>query len=58
VLGVKPTAVEIEADGRRRYSRRRTQRVEIQRYMQDYLACIQSVDDNVGGCSTGSTRTG
>lgn len=48
-LSVKPTEVEIEVDGARRTL---TGAVlddwKYQRYMQDYLACVQSVDDNVG----------
>jgi arylsulfatase A-like enzyme len=48
-LSVKPTQVEIEVDGK-------TQTLtggaldawKYQRYLQDYLACVQSIDDNVG----------
>jgi arylsulfatase A-like enzyme len=48
-LNVKPTEVEVEIDGK-------TQKLmgdalkawKYQRYLQDYLACIQSIDDNVG----------
>jgi arylsulfatase A-like enzyme len=36
--------------------RRALARWKYQRYMQDYLATIQSVDDNVGRCSTFSTQ--
>lgn len=48
-LAEKPDRVTIEADGKTRT----LQGAELnawkyQRYMQDYLACIQSVDDNVG----------
>lgn len=48
-LGVKPTEVEIEVAGTRKILRgEELNKWKYQRYMQDYLACIQSVDDNVG----------
>lgn len=48
-LGVKPTEVEIEVDGaRKKLTGKDLEDWKYQRYMQDYLACIQSVDDNVG----------
>jgi arylsulfatase A-like enzyme len=48
-LAEKPAEVEIDLDGRRqRLSGEALERWKYQRYMQDYLACVQSVDDNVG----------
>jgi arylsulfatase A-like enzyme len=49
-LQLKPTEVEISgANGEKRLlTGRELDRWKYQRYMQDYLACIQSVDDNVG----------
>lgn len=48
-LGVKPAEVEVEVDGvRRRLAGKELDDWKYQRYMQDYLACVQSVDDNVG----------
>lgn len=48
-LDVKPTEVEIERDGRKAIlTGEELNRWKYQRYMQDYLACVQSVDDNVG----------
>ncbi len=48
-LSVKPMEVEIEVDGVRKTLRGgELQSWKYQRYMQDYLACVQSVDDNVG----------
>jgi arylsulfatase A-like enzyme len=48
-LGVKPTEVEIVANGKtNRLTGDALNRWKYQRYMQDYLACVQSVDDNVG----------
>ncbi len=45
---VKPTAVEVARGGRREtLTGRALARFKYQRYMQDYLACVQSVDDNV-----------
>jgi arylsulfatase A-like enzyme len=48
-LAVKPTEVAIEVDGKTRTLQGdELKRWKYQRYMQDYLACVQSVDDNVG----------
>jgi arylsulfatase A-like enzyme len=48
-LGVKPTEVEVEIDGVKKTLRgAELDSWKYQRYMQDYLACVQSVDDNVG----------
>jgi arylsulfatase A-like enzyme len=48
-LGVKPTDVEIVTNGQtNRLTGEALNRWKYQRYMQDYLACVQSVDDNVG----------
>ncbi|HXG46132.1 MAG TPA: sulfatase [Methylomirabilota bacterium] len=48
-LGVKPDEVEIRHAGERRILRgEELERWKYQRYMQDYLACVQSVDDSVG----------
>lgn len=48
-LGVTPDRVEIERDGRKvTLVGDELERWKYQRYMQDYLACVQSVDDNVG----------
>jgi len=48
-LGVKPTEVETEVDGQRKIlTGTELKKWKYQRYMQDYLACVQSVDDNVG----------
>lgn len=48
-LGAKPTEVEIEQDGRKlTLTGDALKRWKYQRYMQDYLACVQSIDDNVG----------
>ena len=48
-LAVKPTEVEIDAGGEKRtLTGMELKRWKYQRYMQDYLACIQSIDDNVG----------
>ena len=44
-LGVKPT--EVVVDGRTLTGTELT-KWKYQRYMQDYLACVQGVDDNVG----------
>ena len=45
----KPTSVTIERDGRRvTLTGGELTRWKYQRYMQDYLATVQSVDDNVG----------
>jgi arylsulfatase A-like enzyme len=49
-LQQKPTEVELtDANGQKRVlTGTELDRWKYQRYMQDYLACIQSVDDNVG----------
>ncbi len=48
-LAVKPTEVEIEVNGQRKVlTGKELEDWKYQRYMQDYLACVQSVDDNVG----------
>jgi arylsulfatase A-like enzyme len=48
-LAVKPTEVEIEIHGRRQIlAGAALDSWKYQRYMQDYLACVQSVDDNLG----------
>ncbi len=48
-LGVKPTEVTIEQDGRPvTLTGEALARWKYQRYMQDYLACVQGVDDGVG----------
>lgn len=48
-LNVKPTEVEIEVDGKKKtLTGDELNNWKYQRYMQDYLACIQSIDDNVG----------
>jgi arylsulfatase A-like enzyme len=45
----KPTEVEIEVGGvKKTLTGKALDDWKYQRYMQDYLACIQSVDDNVG----------
>ncbi len=48
-LDVKPTEVELTIDGKTKtLSGDELNAWKYQRYMQDYLACVQSVDDNVG----------
>ncbi len=48
-LDTKPTEVEIEDHGTRKVLTGDALNAwKYQRYMQDYLACVQSVDDNVG----------
>jgi len=48
-LSVKPTEVAIKVNGAtKNLSGEELNKWKYQRYMQDYLACIQSVDDNVG----------
>jgi arylsulfatase A-like enzyme len=48
-LSVKPTEVVVVRDAQTRtLSGEALARFKYQRYMQDYLACVQSVDDNVG----------
>jgi arylsulfatase A-like enzyme len=48
-LAVKPTEVELEQNGERTVLKGiELQKWKYQRYMQDYLGCVQSVDDSVG----------
>ena len=48
-LSVKPTEVALVADGKTTtLAGEALARWKYQRYMQDYLACVQSIDDNVG----------
>jgi arylsulfatase A-like enzyme len=48
-LGVKPTEVEVEVEGHKKVlTGAALDDWKYQRYMQDYLACVQSVDDGVG----------
>ncbi|HAB19364.1 MAG TPA: sulfatase [Verrucomicrobiales bacterium] len=48
-LGVKPDEVEVVVEGQRKTLRGdELNRWKYQRYLQDYLACVQSVDDSVG----------
>ena len=48
-LSVKPNEVEVARDGKAlTLTGDALARWKYQRYMQDYLACVQSVDDNVG----------
>ncbi len=48
-LRVKPTEVEIERDGRKvMLAGHDLDQWKYERYMQDYLACVQSIDDTVG----------
>jgi len=48
-MSTKPAEVEIEVAGvKKTLSGRELEDWKYQRYMQDYLACVQSVDDNVG----------
>jgi arylsulfatase A-like enzyme len=48
-LGRKPTEVTITVDGRQEtLAGKDLARWKYQRYMQDYLACVQSIDDDVG----------
>jgi arylsulfatase A-like enzyme len=59
-LGEKPAAVEITgADGQPRVlTGRDLTRWKYQRYMQDYLACVQSMDDGIGRVLDYLERTG
>jgi arylsulfatase A-like enzyme len=59
-LNTKPTEVEVTlADGtRKRLAGRELIRWKYQRYMQDYLACVQGVDDSVGQVLDYLDRTG
>jgi arylsulfatase A-like enzyme len=48
-LSVKPTEVTLTLDGKATtLTGLALDRWKYQRYMQDYLACVQSIDDNVG----------
>ena len=48
-LGVKPTELELVIDGKaKRLAGEELNAWKYQRYLQDYLACVQSIDDNVG----------
>ena len=48
-LNAKPASVDIEVDGQKQtLTGMELKKWKYQRYMQDYLACIQSVDENVG----------
>jgi arylsulfatase A-like enzyme len=48
-LSVKPTEVALTVDGKATtLAGKDLARWKYQRYMQDYLACVQSIDDNVG----------
>jgi arylsulfatase A-like enzyme len=48
-LNVKPMEVEIEISGKvKKLTGETLEAWKYQRYMQDYLACVQAVDDNVG----------
>jgi arylsulfatase A-like enzyme len=58
-LQMKPTEVEIEQDGKpRKLTGAALDAWKYQRYMQDYLACVQSVDDNVGRLLTWLDQAG
>jgi arylsulfatase A-like enzyme len=48
-LNVKPTEVEAYVDGKKQnLTGEALNAWKYQRYLQDYLACVQSIDDNVG----------
>ena len=48
-LNTKPMEVEVEInDEKRTLTGEALNKWKYQRYMQDYLACVQSVDDNIG----------
>jgi arylsulfatase A-like enzyme len=48
-LAVKPTSVEIVRNGQTvTLTGDELNKWKYQRYMQDYLACVQSIDDNIG----------
>ena len=48
-LSTKPTEVEIVVNGQKKVlTGDELNNWKYQRYMQDYLACVQSIDDNVG----------
>lgn len=45
----KPMEVEVEIDGtKKKLTGQELVKWKYQRYMQDYLACVQSIDDNMG----------
>jgi arylsulfatase A-like enzyme len=48
-LNTKPTEVQVQVNGERKaLTGRDLVKWKYQRYMQDYLGCVQSVDDNIG----------
>ena len=48
-LSTKPTEVELTINGQKKVlTGSELQKWKYQRYLQDYLACVQSMDDNVG----------
>jgi len=48
-LNAKPTEVEVETkEGKKTLTGDALHAWKYQRYLQDYLACVQSIDDNVG----------
>jgi arylsulfatase A-like enzyme len=48
-LSAKPTEVEVEVNGvKKMLTGKELTKWKYQRYMQDYLACVQSVDDSIG----------
>ncbi len=58
-LNVKPTAVETEIDGKKQLLTGEALNAwKYQRYLQDYLACVQSIDDNVGRLLNWLDRSG
>ena len=58
-LQTKPTEVEIEVNGQKKTLKGEELNAwKYQRYLQDYLACIQSWMTTSGGCSTGWTQNG
>jgi arylsulfatase A-like enzyme len=58
-LGAKPTEVELPVDGQtRKLTGEALNAWKYQRYMQDYLACVQAVDDNVGRLLDWLDKTG
>jgi len=58
-FAVTPTEVEIEAGGvKKTLTGPDLVRWKYQRYMQDYLACVQGIDDNIGRLYDYMDRTG
>ena len=58
-LAVKPTEVEVEVGGvKKTLTGEELVKWKYQRYMQDYLACVQGVDDNIGRLFDYMDRTG